>query len=117
MCVCRLCNSLFYSEGADAENKQLDRKYFFTGVYFAHCALHLDENVRRNRISHLLHLLLRDIYLCDDVAPGKWYAQSIAYCVEHGIMQGDGNGKFRPDEPITRAEVAAVAERLHKMLA
>lgn len=52
----------------------------------------------------------------DDVAPGKWYAQSIAYCVEHGIMQGDGNGKFRPDEPITRAEVAAVAERLHKML-
>ena len=53
----------------------------------------------------------------DDVAPAKWYAQSIAYCVEHGIMKGDGNGKFRPDEPITRAEVAAVAERLHKMFA
>jgi len=53
----------------------------------------------------------------DDVAPEKWYAQSIAYCVEHGIMQGDGNGKFRPEEPITRAEVAAVMERLHKMLA
>ena len=52
----------------------------------------------------------------EDVAPGKWYAQSIAYCVEHGIMQGDGNGKFRPDDPITRAEVAAVAERLHKLL-
>lgn len=51
-----------------------------------------------------------------DVAPDKWYAQSIAYCVQHGIMQGDGNGKFRPEEPITRAEVAAVAERLHKML-
>ena len=53
----------------------------------------------------------------EDVAPGKWYAQSIAYCVEHGIMKGDGNGKFRPDDPITRAEVAAVAERLHKMFA
>lgn len=52
----------------------------------------------------------------EDVAPGKWYAQSIAYCVEHGIMKGDGNGKFRPDDPITRAEVAAVAERLHKMM-
>lgn len=53
----------------------------------------------------------------EDVAPGKWYAASIAYCAQHGIMQGDGNGKFRPEEPITRAEVAAVAERLHKMLA
>lgn len=52
----------------------------------------------------------------EDVAPAKWYAQSIAYCVEHGIMKGDGNGKFRPDEPITRAEVAAVAERLHKAI-
>ena len=52
----------------------------------------------------------------DDVAPDKWYAQSIAYCVEHGIMQGDKDGKFRPNDPITRAEVAAVAERLHKML-
>ena len=53
----------------------------------------------------------------EDVAPEKWYAQSIAYCAQHGIMQGDGNGKFRPEEPITRAEVAAVAQRLHKMLA
>lgn len=52
----------------------------------------------------------------EDVAQEKWYAQSIAYCVEHGIMQGDGNGKFRPEEPITRAEIAAVASRLHKML-
>jgi len=52
----------------------------------------------------------------DDVAPDKWYSASIEYCVANGLMEGDGNGKFRPDEPITRAEVAAVAERLHKML-
>ena len=56
------------------------------------------------------------VRLFDDVAPEKWYAASIAYCAAHGIMQGDGNGKFRPEEPITRAEVAAVAERLHKMM-
>lgn len=53
----------------------------------------------------------------EDVAPEKWYAASIDYCVKRGIMQGDGNGLFRPNDPITRAEVAAVAERLHKMLA
>lgn len=52
----------------------------------------------------------------EDVAENKWYADEIAYCVQHGIMQGDGNGLFRPNDPITRAEVAAVAARLHKML-
>ena len=57
-----------------------------------------------------------DLPTFEDVAPEKWYAASIEYCVRHGIMQGDGNGRFRPEEPITRAEVAAVAERLHKML-
>lgn len=57
------------------------------------------------------------VQLFEDVCLDKWYAASIEYCARHGIMQGDGNGKFRPEEPITRAEVAAVAERLHKMLA
>ena len=52
----------------------------------------------------------------DDVAPEKWYAQSVAYCAGQGIMQGDGNGKFRPEDPITRAEVAAVVMRLHQAL-
>ena len=51
-----------------------------------------------------------------DVSENKWYADEIAYCLEHGIMQGDSNGNFRPEDPITRAEIAAVASRLHKML-
>lgn len=54
------------------------------------------------------------VRLFADVAPDKWYAQSVAYCVANGLMVGDGDGKFRPDDPITRAEVAAVVERLHK---
>lgn len=56
------------------------------------------------------------VRLFADVAPDKWYAQSIAYCVSQGIMVGDPDGKFRPNDPITRAEVAAVAERLHKAI-
>ena len=57
------------------------------------------------------------VRLFSDVDPAAWYAQSVAYCVANGLMVGDPDGKFRPDDPITRAEVAAVAERLHKMLA
>ncbi len=30
----------------------------------------------------------------------------------HGVMIGDGSGRFHPDAPITRAEVAAVAVRM-----
>ena len=56
------------------------------------------------------------VRLFADVAPDKWYAKSIEYCAAHGIMEGDPDGKFRPNDPITRAEVAAVAERLHKMM-
>ena len=56
------------------------------------------------------------VRLFADVAPDKWYAQSVAYCAAQGIMQGDGNGKFRPEDPITRAELAAVVMRLHQAL-
>jgi N-acetylmuramoyl-L-alanine amidase len=56
------------------------------------------------------------VRLFADVDTAAWYAQSVAYCVANGIMVGDPDGKFRPDDPITRAEVAAVAERLHKLI-
>ena len=59
---------------------------------------------------------LEDTQKFTDVPKDAWYADEVAYCAEYGLMIGDGNGKFRPDEPITRAEIAAVVSRLHKML-
>lgn len=52
----------------------------------------------------------------DDVKQDKWYAADVAYCAEHGLMQGDGNGKFRPEENVTRAELAAVTRRLYQAM-
>ena len=46
-----------------------------------------------------------------DVSPTAWYAASVAWAKSFGLMQGDGNGKFRPNSPITREEMCAVIYR------
>ena len=43
-----------------------------------------------------------------DVPEEKWFAPVIAWAKENGIMRGDGNGKFRPTDPITRQEMCVV---------
>lgn len=42
--------------------------------------------------------------------------ESVGFCAELGLMQGDENGNFRPQDGITRAEAAAVVARLHRFL-
>lgn len=51
-----------------------------------------------------------------DVPADAWYAEAVQYCASQGIMQGTGSGKFEPERNITRAEIAALAARLHQML-
>ena len=46
-----------------------------------------------------------------DVDPDAWYAKDVAWAAEHGIVEGVGDGRFEPDRPITRAEVAAMLHR------
>lgn len=42
-----------------------------------------------------------------DVKPGSWYAPYVAWAVAAGITDGVGQGRFAPDEPVTRAQMAA----------
>ena len=44
----------------------------------------------------------------DDVAAGSWYADAVAWAEEKGIVNGYGNGKFGPDDLITREQFAAI---------
>lgn len=46
-----------------------------------------------------------------DVADSAWYASAVAAAAEFGIVKGDGNGKFRPADAISREEVAAMVVR------
>ncbi len=45
-----------------------------------------------------------------------WAREPIALCVEQGILNGNDDGTFAPQNNATRAETAAVAERLDKLI-
>lgn len=47
----------------------------------------------------------------EDVAPGRYYSQAVAWASENGIVSGYGNGKFGPNDLITREQLAAILFR------
>lgn len=51
-----------------------------------------------------------------DVPANHWAAGSIERLAKLGIIKGDEQGNFRPDQPITRAEVVALLDRILKLL-
>lgn len=50
----------------------------------------------------------------DDVLDGMWYTEAIHWADENGIMIGFGDGTFRPNEIVTREQLAAVFYRYAK---
>ncbi|MNM31119.1 Endo-1,4-beta-xylanase A precursor [compost metagenome] len=49
-----------------------------------------------------------------DVAASSWYAGDVAKAAAAGLIKGDG-GKFRPNDTITRQEMAVMIERAAKL--
>ena len=46
-----------------------------------------------------------------DVEAGFWYADAVAWTVEAGIFKGYSAREFRPEEPISREQLAAIFHR------
>lgn len=46
-----------------------------------------------------------------DVAPGAWCASAVAWAAERGIADGYGDGRFGPNQPITREQLAVMLWR------
>ena len=46
-----------------------------------------------------------------DVADGAWYAAAVTWAAERGIVSGYGNGRFGPDDNITREQLAVMLWR------
>lgn len=46
-----------------------------------------------------------------DVQKGSWYAPYVEWAVKTGVTQGVGGGKFAPDTPVTREQMAALIIR------
>lgn len=49
--------------------------------------------------------------LFTDVTAGMWYANAIAWAAEKGVVSGYGDGRFGPDDNITREQLAVMLWR------
>lgn len=47
----------------------------------------------------------------DDVPAGAWYAEPLEWAVKAGIIAGFDDGTFRPDAPLTRAQLVSILYR------
>jgi hypothetical protein len=64
---------------------------------------------------YILYLKPKVNMIFDDVSEASPHASSIKFVKEQGLMTGSNN-KFRPEETLTRRELAIVIERLYKLL-
>ncbi|OPY57372.1 MAG: Cellulosome-anchoring protein precursor [Pelotomaculum sp. PtaU1.Bin035] len=77
-----------------------------------------DESISRAEISVLLaracdlHRQRPAITTFKDVGPGHWAYDIIEAAAQAGLIKGDLDGFFRPEEPVTRAETSALLLRL-----
>ena len=44
----------------------------------------------------------------NDVSSNTWYSDGVAYCSQRGLIAGYSDGSFRPNNSITRAELAVI---------
>lgn len=48
-----------------------------------------------------------------DVPKGAWYEEALAWAVKYGIVAGFDDGTFKPNEPLTRAQIVSILYRYH----
>ncbi|WP_352419114.1 S-layer homology domain-containing protein [Proteiniborus sp.] len=82
-----------------------------------------NRNITRAEFVKLLVSLLGDVDLkaassdiFKDVEKGKWYTDYINWAAEKGITSGIGNDKFKPDDLITREQMAVMASNFIKTM-
>lgn len=66
----------------------------------------LDINVSKSYVSKTF----------SDVRGTDWYYKSVCSAVGYGLIEGDAEGTFRPNDNITRAEFTAVIVRNMKKI-
>ncbi|MFC5700925.1 cadherin-like beta sandwich domain-containing protein [Cohnella faecalis] len=76
------------------------------------------QSIKRAELAAILHRLGAEGTLSAqaagyaDVAAKHWAAEAIAYMKRSGLMLGDNKGLFRPEDAVTRAEMASIVARL-----
>lgn len=78
-----------------------------------------DKYVTREETAKILCLLEKNLKIKEsltfsDVKSDRWSYEYIKKMAEKGILKGYEDGSFRPENGITRAEIAVVLERMYK---
>ena len=51
-----------------------------------------------------------------DVAPGQWYTDAVIWAYHNGIIDGFGDGTFRPGNPVARAHLTILFDNYANIL-
>ena len=79
-----------------------------------------EANVTREEVAAIFFRLLKPNYrdsirstasVFTDVVAGRWSAKHVGTLTNGDILEGYPDGSFRPETPITRAELATIASR------
>lgn len=78
---------------------------------------HPQDDLTRAELCQLVAVALQCRYPTnaspfDDVADDAWYAPAVIALYNRGMVQGDGNGSFHPEDPVSHQEFFAVMGRL-----
>lgn len=85
-----------------------------TGTNSAGTVFSPDSPTSRGMIVTILHRLegtSASGMTFEDVPTGQWYTDAVAWASGNNIMNGYGNGKFGPADPITREQMATTLYR------
>lgn len=81
----------------------------------------LNRNITRAEIATIfarilnLRPLVEHEQLYSDVPLHQWYADAVEAVTKHGLFTGYADGTFKPDQPITRAELTSVIFRFMQL--
>ena len=75
-----------------------------------------DETMSRAMLATVLYRLegqpeKEAMSAYSDVSDGAWYADSVAWAVENGIVNGYGDGQFGPNDSVTREQFVVMLWR------
>lgn len=104
-----------YGHWAQDEIADMEEKGWMQGVSSTHFAP--ERPLTRAQAAAIM---VRALDLGEDRAAGSytdvtdhhWAFKEIGIAQQHGIMQGKGSGRFGPEDPLTREEMAVILERI-----
>ncbi len=82
--------------------------------------IRIDSNISREEVAMIFYRLTTSenkenfkntTSKFNDIDSSRWSSNAIAFLSEAGILQGYPDGTFKPTQPVTRAEFAAIIER------